>query len=130
MAGTNVRCTCCGNDSLIEFKDFDRMEVDMTNLTTSACRVCRSTLQREPKIVAIDGEPPIITKFRKIMKDGAAGIRYEGRSYTVDSFSASAVIAVWDKLSEQHRIDWMSRHNGNPVKMADLAFRLINKTKV
>ena len=43
----------------------------------------------------------------------------------VDSYSASAIINVWDAFDQKKRDDWMNKHKGNPAKMADLAFKLI-----
>jgi hypothetical protein len=104
------------------------MDVDMADLSMPACRSCLVSLKKEPVIpVTPDGEPVVIAKFRKIAKDGAAGIRYEGRSYTIDSYSASAVVVVWDKLSEENKKEWMAKHKGNPALMANLAFTLINR---
>ena len=60
-----------------------------------------------------------IDQFRKIVTEGQYG-KVEGQR--VDLFSASAVIAVYDKLSKENQEKYLSLP---PHKMVALAFKLV-----
>jgi hypothetical protein len=63
-------------------------------------------------------EPNKIAKLRDIVENGYNKV--DGK--TVDSFSASAIIKVYDALTDENKL----RYVGLPVyKMADIAFKLL-----
>ena len=117
-------CTCCGGSEDIEYSDFEERGVDKSDYTIAMCTSCIESSRIDIK--ATETEPKVIAEFRHIEKNGYAIIKYEGKSIVVDMFSASAVIKVWDNISEKNRADWMERTKGNPSMLADMAFRLIN----
>ena len=43
---------------------------------------------------------------------------------SIDLYSASAVLTIYDKLNEENKVKLLACH---PVKMVDICFRMINK---
>lgn len=125
----DIKCTCgcCGALTSIDTETFNN-EVDLSDGTIPMCESCI-----EKSMLALptseDTDPEIIRKFKHIAKNGYATVIHENKRYVVDSFSASAVKAVWDVLSEKNRADWLEKTKGHPVMMADIAFKLINRQK-
>jgi hypothetical protein len=72
-------------------------------------------------------EPEVITKLRDIVsKRGYASVRDPklGKSIKVDTFSASAIIQVYDAINDANKVKFAAM---SIPKMAEVAFKLANK---
>jgi hypothetical protein len=69
-------------------------------------------------------EPKIITQLRDVMKSGYKKLKdpKSGRTMTVDSYSASAIVKVYDALNQQNREKFA---NTGLLGMQSMAFKLI-----
>jgi hypothetical protein len=76
---------------------------------------------RSKLLIGEASDPPVIKSLRKIVSEHQAA-KVNGKM--VDAYSASAIVAVYDKLNPQNRSQFVSL----PImKMVDMAFRLIKK---
>ena len=71
-------------------------------------------------------EPPVITQLRDVIRSGYKSVKdpKTGKQMKVDSYSASAIIAVYDQLKKQENRDQFV--NAGLMKMQTVAFKLLN----
>ena len=72
-------------------------------------------------------EPPVITQLRNVIRSGYKSVKdpKTGKNMKVDSYSASAIISVYDQLKKQENRDQFV--NAGLMKMQTIAFKLLNK---
>lgn len=80
------------------------------------CEAC----QNKGKTVSKPNEPKVIAQCRKIVNEGQYG---KVTGVTVDGFTASAIVQVYDALKPESQAKFTSLPIG---RMADIAFKLIN----
>jgi hypothetical protein len=71
-------------------------------------------------------EPLHIAQIRKITKEGAAGVKcpVSGKRLMVDSFSASAMILIYDAIGAEHKVHFAGL---SLLKAQSVSFKLIKK---
>jgi len=71
-------------------------------------------------------EPKIITHLRDVVENGYKRLKdtKSGRTMLVDSYSASAIVKVYDALNQTNKADFSSL---GLIGMVNVAFKLINK---
>lgn len=94
------------------------------------CPECIDHFAEVPKSDPVQAEPEIIQKIRACLKS-CGGIRFKDkdgkkRRVLMDSFTASAIIAVYDALNVEAKAKYAGLNH--PVKMANVAWKLV-KTK-
>ena len=110
-------CGRCGSVENIPNKDYP------TDEEGYYCSDCIKELTTPPR-VKTKNEPLYITQMRHILKHGAAGITDEkGRKTMCDSFTASAVTQVWDKISEVNRDKLRSLPMMKAIKLCWMAIK-------
>lgn len=81
--------------------------------------------KKESVVMESNVEPEVITALRKIVKDGQYGSVKDpvtNKKIKVDLFSASSIVAVYDKLSDKNK----NTYANSPIqKMAKIAFKLM-----
>ena len=71
-------------------------------------------------------EPEIITQLRDVLKSGYKSIKdpKSGKKMKVDTFSASAIVGVYDKLNPSNQEKFVKQ---GLLGMQSLAFKVLNK---
>ena len=71
-------------------------------------------------------EPEIITQLRDVLKSGYKSIKdpKSGKKMKVDTFSASAIVGVYDKLNSSNKEKFVKQ---GLLGMQSLAFKVLNK---
>lgn len=88
-------------------------------------RVALALPQTEEEPIKEGMEPKIITQLRDVVKNGYKKVKdpKTGRTFTVDTYSASAITKVYDALKDPKNKEKFS--NMNLMDMQSMAFKLI-----
>lgn len=78
------------------------------------------------KVTEGDTEPQIITQLRDVMKSGYKSLKdpKSGRKLKVDTFSASAIVRVYDGLNDINKKKFSEL---GLIGMQNVAFKILNK---
>jgi hypothetical protein len=114
-------------DKKFYFVDFEGDYMEVKNISTLKqldSLIKKSNIKLE--YVNEGVEPEIITQLRDVMKSGYKSIKdpKSGKKMKVDTFSASAIVGVYDKLNPSNQEKFVKQ---GLIGMQSLAFKVLNK---
>lgn len=119
-------------EGLLAWQEFQSAVANVEGCHPEFCEGCEATYSkiRPPTKNLHPGEPEVVTQFRGVTQNGLGGIKGpDGKIVKVDSFSASAFIAIYDAVNDENKKKILAYRGGAIPALCSLAFKLINKRK-